>query len=129
MVSGQQAAGSEGARAVEEAARLPGDGSEEERPPGLGHHRAHRPRTEICFSVCVTEGFSGSSGRRSSLALGEPALWGVTDGGSWHPRGRGYAEPPGGPGAGGPAGWSMAGVLESDRTGFKSRLHDGNSGE
>lgn len=83
MVSGLQAAERERVRTVEEAACLPGGGSEEERSPGPGYHQVHRSRAEICFSICVTERFSDSSGRKISLALGEPALWAVTDGDSW----------------------------------------------
>lgn len=62
-----------------------------------------------------------------SLAFGEPALWSVTDGDSWHTRGRAYTEPPGGSPAGGLAGWSTARVLESNRSGFKCWLHGGNA--
>lgn len=49
MVSGQQAAGSEGARAVEEAARLPGDGSKEEQPQGLATTERTGPEHRFVF--------------------------------------------------------------------------------
>lgn len=69
---------------MEDATCLPGDGSEEGGvlpwawpPPTI------QVQTETCFSS-VTKRFSGSFGMKISLALGEPALWSVTDGDSWH---------------------------------------------
>lgn len=110
MVSSLQAAEGERERkrAAEEAAGLPGDGSEEERSPGPGRRQPHRPRAEICLSV--TERFSGPVGVKMALVLGEPVLWGGT------------GRRPGGLADG-------RCVWESDGTGFKSRLRDANSSE
>lgn len=102
MVSGLQAAEREREEraSVEEAACLPGDGSEDERSPGPGHHRPHRPRTEICSSS-ATETFFRPLWHGDCLGLGEPVLWGVTGGDSWRSRSRGHAGPPVSPPAGG----------------------------
>lgn len=73
MVSGLQAAGV-GARAMDKATAF--------QVLARRDHQPHRPR-QISFS-CVTGRVSGPFGMNISLALREAALWGVTDGGSWH---------------------------------------------